>query len=139
MSRKVADASRLHKLIHKASDVVGVEPQSLTAVSERRMLSKVQATLDNVSDPLHEMLVKHRSKFSNKLNPPTDPLLLCAPQGDKGSHSCLWSSDFIIPSDGHTFHFRLYPPLTTFLITSVCYFAHTVYIVVCIFPVLGSN
>ena len=35
---RVADANRLIKLIRKTSDVVGVELDTLTAVSDRRML-----------------------------------------------------------------------------------------------------
>ena len=41
---RAADANRLNKLIRKASDVVGVELDSLSAVSDRRMLSKVQCS-----------------------------------------------------------------------------------------------
>ena len=39
---RVADANRLNKLIGKASDVVGTERDSLTVVSERKMLTKLQ-------------------------------------------------------------------------------------------------
>ncbi len=46
------DANRLNKLIRKASDVVGVELNSLAVVSERRMLSKLGVILDSVSHPL---------------------------------------------------------------------------------------
>ena len=67
---RVADANRLTKLICKASDVVGVELDSLMAVSERRMLSKLHNILDNLSHPLHDTLVKHRSTLSRRLIPP---------------------------------------------------------------------
>ncbi|KAI4902472.1 hypothetical protein NFI96_003096 [Prochilodus magdalenae] len=50
---RVADANRLIKLIRKASDVVGVELDSLMAVSERRTLSKLQTIMDNGSHPLY--------------------------------------------------------------------------------------
>ncbi|KAI4899211.1 hypothetical protein NFI96_027262, partial [Prochilodus magdalenae] len=50
---RVADANRLNKLIRKASDVVGVELDSLMAVSERRTLSKLQTIMDNGSHPLY--------------------------------------------------------------------------------------
>ena len=67
---KAADANRLNKLIRKARDVVGMELGSLTAVSERRMLSKLHSIMDNVSHPLHDVLVKKRSTFSARLIPP---------------------------------------------------------------------
>ena len=65
---RVPDANRLSKLIRKASDVVGVELDSLMAVSEKRMLSKLHDILD-ISHPLHNILVKHRSTFSRRLIP----------------------------------------------------------------------
>ncbi|KAE8299065.1 hypothetical protein D5F01_LYC01451 [Larimichthys crocea] len=40
---------------------------SLTVVLERRMLSKVQDILDNDSHPLHELLERLRSSFSQRL------------------------------------------------------------------------
>ena len=58
-----ADANRLNKLIRKASDVVGVELDTLTAVSGRRMLSKVWAILQCSSHLLHNALVEQRSTF----------------------------------------------------------------------------
>lgn len=51
---KVADTNRLQKLIQKASDVVGVEPDKLAVVPDRRTLSKMPAILDGVSHPLHD-------------------------------------------------------------------------------------
>ena len=47
----------LNKLIWKANGVVGIEWDSLTAV-------------DSVSHPLHDILVRHRSTFSERLIPP---------------------------------------------------------------------
>ena len=64
---RVADANRLNKLIGKASDIVGVELDSLAVVSERRMLAKLHAILDSVSHLLHDVLVKQRSTFSGRL------------------------------------------------------------------------
>ena len=64
---RVADANRLNKLIRRARDVVGVELDSLTAVSDRRMLSKVQAIAMLHYHPLHSALVKQRSTFSQRL------------------------------------------------------------------------
>ena len=67
---RVADANRLNKLIRKASDIVGMECDSLTVVSERRMLSKLRTIMDNISHPLHDVLVRHKSTFSERLIPP---------------------------------------------------------------------
>ncbi len=67
---RVADANRLNRLIRKASDVVGVKLDPLTVVSDRRMLHKVKAILDSVSNPLHDVLVRHRSSFSTRLIAP---------------------------------------------------------------------
>ena len=67
---RVADVNRLSKTIRKASDVVGMELDSLAAVSDRRMLSKLRAVLENGSHPLHDVLVKHRSSFSERRTPP---------------------------------------------------------------------
>ena len=63
-------ATRMSKLVRKAGDVVGVQLNSLTVVLERRMLSKVQAILDNDSHPLHEVLDRLRSTFSQRLLAP---------------------------------------------------------------------
>lgn len=54
------------KLIRKASDVVRVEFDSLMAASTEE-LSELQAILGNVSHPLHNTLVKHRSTCCRKL------------------------------------------------------------------------
>ena len=68
---RVVNAKRLNRLIHKVSDVVGVELDSLTVVSERRiMLSKLHVTLDNGFHPLHDMVHSNRSTFSTRLIPP---------------------------------------------------------------------
>ncbi|KAI4894895.1 hypothetical protein NFI96_003892 [Prochilodus magdalenae] len=67
---RVADANRLNKLIRKASDVVGVELDSLMAVSERRTLAKLQTIMDNGSHPLYHTVMSHRSTFSARLIQP---------------------------------------------------------------------
>ena len=41
-----------------ASDVVGMECDSLTLVSERKTLMKLWKILDSVSHPLHDVLVR---------------------------------------------------------------------------------
>ena len=64
---KVADNNRLHKLIRRASDVMGEELDTLTTVAERRMLSKLQSILDNVTHPLYDTLAQQRSTFSGRL------------------------------------------------------------------------
>ena len=64
---RASDANRLNKLIRKAGDVVGVELDSLMAVSERRMLSKLQAIMDNGSHPLYDTVMRHRSTFSARV------------------------------------------------------------------------
>lgn len=55
---RVADANTL-KLIYTPSDVVRVDMDSLLAVSEGRMLSKLCAILSSVSHPLQETLAQH--------------------------------------------------------------------------------
>lgn len=48
----VVELRHNNKLICKASDVVGVVLDSMITVTERRMLSRLNATLDNTSHPL---------------------------------------------------------------------------------------
>ena len=55
---EMANARRLNKLIRKASDVVGVELDTLSAVSDRRILLKVRTLLQHFSHPLHNALVE---------------------------------------------------------------------------------
>ena len=50
---RVADSNRLCNLIGKASDVVGIECDSLMVMPERKMLTKLWKILDSVSHPLH--------------------------------------------------------------------------------------
>ena len=67
---KVADNSRLNKLIRRGGDVVGEELNTLTTVAERRMLSKLQSILDNVTHPLYNTLAQQMSTFSRRLLSP---------------------------------------------------------------------
>ena len=46
-------ASKLNKLVRKASSVVGMELDCVEAVTERRMRGKLQAIMDNPSHPLY--------------------------------------------------------------------------------------
>lgn len=55
------DVSRRNKLFQKVSLVVGGELESPTAVSRRRILSKIRIILDNPSYPPHDLLVSYRS------------------------------------------------------------------------------
>ena len=95
---RVADANRLNKLIGKASDVVGVEVDTLTAVSDRRMMWKVWAST---------ALTLSTSLWSNRAAPSArDWLLLNAllsatggsflPVAIKLYNSSLWGPDFYI-------------------------------------------
>ena len=52
-------SAQMNKLIGKASDVVGMECDFLTVVSEGKMLIKLQTIFDSVSHPLHDLLVRH--------------------------------------------------------------------------------
>ncbi|KAL0151264.1 hypothetical protein M9458_053455 [Cirrhinus mrigala] len=69
-SLRVRDINRLNIIIRKAGHVVGEELDSLTEVSERRMLSKIKTILDFTSHPLHTVLTSYRSTFSNRLRLP---------------------------------------------------------------------
>ena len=49
---------------------MGMEFDSQTVVSEKKMPTKLWKILDSVSHPLHDVLVRHRSTFSERLIPP---------------------------------------------------------------------
>ena len=66
----IIHANRLNKLIRKATDVVGMECDSLTMGLERMMLIKLWKILDSISHPFHNVLFRHRSVFSEGLFPP---------------------------------------------------------------------
>ena len=92
-----AKANRLNELIRKASDVAGVELDSLTASSCLTQQSKVQVILQYGSHPLHIALVKRRSAFSQRLIAPE-----CTTERHRKSflpvaiklyNSSLWLSD----------------------------------------------
>ncbi|XP_059829971.1 uncharacterized protein LOC132396450 isoform X1 [Hypanus sabinus] len=88
---RVADTNRINKLIRKASDVVGEELDSLMVVSEKRMLSKLHAILDNDSHPLHNVLV------STGVQSARDSFHRDVTLSVIGSHSYLWPSNFTTP------------------------------------------
>ena len=67
---RIADTNRLERLIRRAGDVVGEELDTLTTVAERRMLSRLQSILDNVSHPLYDTLAQQRSTFSRRFLSP---------------------------------------------------------------------
>lgn len=77
---KVADVTRLNKPIHTACNIVRVELDSPATASERRMLCKLCVISDNLSHPLHGVLVKHRRTFSTRLIP-----LRCTRERDRKS------------------------------------------------------
>lgn len=58
----------VNKLVRKASSGIGEE--SLEAVMEMRMLSKLVSVFYKISHPLHDMLVEIRSISSQRLIPP---------------------------------------------------------------------
>ncbi len=67
---RAGEASRLNKLVRKASSVVGLELDSLESVAERRMKDKIKAILENPSHPLHDELWQMGSSFSHRIIPP---------------------------------------------------------------------
>lgn len=58
----------VNKLVRKASSGIGEE--SLEAVMEMRMLSKLVSVFNKISHPLHDMLVEIRNISSQGLIPP---------------------------------------------------------------------
>lgn len=70
-------SSRLINLILKSSYIIRVELDSLTMVSERRMLSKLRSNF-----ALHSVPVRHRNTLSSRLIPQN------APQNGTGGQSC---------------------------------------------------
>lgn len=79
----MADANAHNKLIYTASDVIRVDMDSLLVVSERRMLSKLQAV-----SPTHSK--DHwRNIFNRTLISPKHRVA----QSAMGSHFFLWSSN----------------------------------------------
>ncbi len=78
-----------NKLVRKAGSVIGggVELDSLEVVMEKRILSKLASIL-NVSHPLHDILVKKKNVFSQRLEPrrfSTERLR---------DHSCRWPVNY---------------------------------------------
>ncbi len=75
---RAGEASRLSKLLRKASSVVGMELDSLESVAERRM-DRIKAILDNPSHLLHDEPWQMGSSFSHWIISPrckTEPYLL---------------------------------------------------------------
>lgn len=54
---RVGDANWLNKLIRRTGSVIGVNLQPLEFVSERRMISQLLTIMDNMSNPVHDMIV----------------------------------------------------------------------------------
>lgn len=61
------DTQRLDKLIKKAASVIGASQDFVVSVMERRTLAKLLSIMDNSSHPLHELLLRQRSSFSERL------------------------------------------------------------------------
>lgn len=76
------DNSRVNKLIREANNIVCVEPDSPTEVSERRILSKLLSILHNPPRCLHLVLERVQEIL-------IQPHAL---QNSTGHHSYLWPS-----------------------------------------------
>ena len=61
------DTNRLNKLIKKAGSVIGCKLDTFQGTVERRTLDKLFSILDNPEHPLHNLLDRQRSTFSNRL------------------------------------------------------------------------
>ena len=61
------DTNRLNKLIKKAGSAVGCKLDTADEVVEKRTLNKLLSILDNPEHPLHQLLDRQRSTFSNRL------------------------------------------------------------------------
>lgn len=70
---KAADANRLDKLIKKAASVIGIGMglDTVTIITERRILTKLRKIMANKSHPLNATLVKQKSVFSCRLTLPS--------------------------------------------------------------------
>ncbi|XP_062860103.1 dehydrogenase/reductase (SDR family) member 7Cb isoform X1 [Trichomycterus rosablanca] len=66
-SIRAGDAKKLNKLIKKAGSVLGCSLDGFELVVERRSVNKLISILDNPSHPLHDLLIRQRSTFSNRL------------------------------------------------------------------------
>ncbi|KAM3860331.1 chondrolectin [Diretmus argenteus] len=60
-SIKAADTNRLDKLLRRAASVLGTSLEPVSAVAERRMLSKLLTIMDNASHPLYDTLARQKS------------------------------------------------------------------------------
>ena len=63
-------ANKPGKLVRKASSVVGMELDSVEAVTEKSMRRKLKTTMDHHSHPLYVELRQLRSTFSHRLIQP---------------------------------------------------------------------
>lgn len=61
------DSNRINKLIKKAGSVIGVTPDSLEVIVERRTRSKLKTILLFDGHPLHNVFKGLRSSFSERL------------------------------------------------------------------------
>ncbi|KAK0143583.1 putative RNA-directed DNA polymerase from transposon X-element [Merluccius polli] len=66
-STKKRDSGRLDRLVRKAGSVIAMELECITSITEKRTLNRLLAILDNECHPLHKILYKQKSIFSNRL------------------------------------------------------------------------
>ncbi|KAI4903258.1 hypothetical protein NFI96_009778 [Prochilodus magdalenae] len=66
-SIKGPNAKKLNKLTRKAGSVLGCPLDGFEQMVKRRSLNKLTPILHNTSHPLHDLLVRQRSTFSNRL------------------------------------------------------------------------
>ncbi|XP_076606376.1 uncharacterized protein LOC143332617 [Chaetodon auriga] len=66
-SIKKRDVTRLDKLVRRVGSVVGTEIDRLISVAERRALSRLLSIMDNPLHPLHSVIFRQRSSFSDRL------------------------------------------------------------------------
>ena len=66
-SLRAGNSKKLNNLIKKPGSVLGTALESLELVVERRMLHKLLNIMENTTHPLHHILVRQQSVFSQRL------------------------------------------------------------------------
>lgn len=61
------NTNRLNQLVRKAGSMTGRKLDTIKALLERRILNKLLPVLDHSDNPLHPLLDKQQSSFSNRL------------------------------------------------------------------------
>ncbi len=102
---RAGEASRLNKLVRKASSVVGLELDRPKSVAERMMMDKIKAILDNPSHLLYDELWQMGSSFCHQIIPPRcktafapAAIRLYYSSGDHSHHTTIicWLLDWFI-------------------------------------------